>query len=140
MDKTDYFSEAGIKKTKQREALLEILEAADSPLSASQIHFLYCQKDKCACLSTTYRTLEMLNGHSIVNKIVSIENGTALYELNRHEHKHYAVCKGCHKMWDIEDCPMKDVKLATKSGDFHVTGHSLEVYGYCDDCFHNNKE
>jgi Fur family transcriptional regulator, ferric uptake regulator len=135
MDKKDCFFEKNIKKTKQRTMLLEILEAAEVPLTASEIHSLYQQKDNKAWLSTTYRTLEILTRHSIVNKFMSLENSTALYELNRHEHRHYAVCKGCHKMWDLGDCPMKDVKLSAKNGGFHVTGHSLEVYGYCDDCY-----
>lgn len=77
----------------------------------------------------------MLTRHSIVNKFISQENGAALYELNVHGHRHYAVCKGCHKMWDINECPMKDLKVSTGEVDFHVTGHSLEVYGYCSDCY-----
>jgi Fur family transcriptional regulator, ferric uptake regulator len=135
MDKRDYLAEENIKKTKQRTILLEILEEVNAPLTASQIHELYRQKDPCAWLSTTYRTLEMFTRHSIINKFISQENSTALYELNRHEHRHYAVCKDCHKMWDIDECPMRDVKVDTKDGDFHVTGHSLEVYGYCSNCY-----
>lgn len=135
MDKKDYLAEENIKKTKQRTKLLEILQEANEPLTASQLHALYQRVDPDAWLSTTYRTLEMLTRHSIVNKFISQENGAALYELNVHGHRHYAVCKGCHKMWDINECPMKDLKVSTGEVDFHVTGHSLEVYGYCSDCY-----
>jgi Fur family ferric uptake transcriptional regulator len=125
----------GIKKTKQRLALLEILEAAPVPLTASQIHALYQQKDNDAWLSTTYRTLDMFTESGIVNRLIPMDSTNAQYELNRHEHKHYAVCSGCHKRLDLESCPLKDAELDTKKGVFHVTGHRLEVYGYCEDCY-----
>lgn len=130
---------SGIKKTKQRAALLEILEDAESPLTASQIHELYRQKDSCACLSTTYRTLEMFTEKGIVSKLISMDNATATYELDTHMHKHYAVCRGCKKMIDLECCPIEHTEVKTSDGSFHVTGHRLEVYGYCDDCYLRSK-
>lgn len=125
----------GIKKTNQRLSLLEILEAAPEPLTASQIHALYQQRDKNAWLSTTYRTLDMFTENGIVNKLILMDSANAQYELNRHEHKHYAICSCCHKRMDLESCPLKEAELDTKKGVFHVTGHRLEVYGYCDDCY-----
>lgn len=129
----------GIKITKQRAALLKVLENAASPLTASQIHALYRQKDPGAWLSTTYRALETFTEKGIVTKLISMDDATASYELNRHAHKHYAVCRGCKKMIDLECCPIKDLQVKTKDGSFHVTGHRLEVYGYCDDCYLNSK-
>lgn len=125
----------GIKKTKQRLALLEILEGAAAPLTAAQIHELYRQKDKGAWLSTTYRTLDMFTENGITNKLIPMDSANAQYELNRHEHKHYAVCRGCNKRWNIESCPLEGAEIDTKKGVFHVTGHRLEIYGYCDDCY-----
>ena len=135
MEKTDYLSGRGIKKTRQRAMLLEILEEADAPLTASQIHALYSQKDESAWLSTTYRTLDLFCEKGIVNKLIPMENSSAQYELDRHVHKHYAVCKGCQKVLGIETCPMESLDINTKEGVFHITGHRLEVYGYCDDCY-----
>lgn len=125
----------GIKMTKQRAALLEILKNAEAPLTASQVHALYQQKDPAAWLSTTYRALETFTEKGLVNKTISMDDATATYEFNRHTHKHYAVCRRCKKMIDLECCPIKDLQVKTKDGSFHVTGHRLEVYGYCDDCY-----
>ncbi len=130
----------GIKMTKQRAALLEILKNEECPLTALQIHALYQQKDPRAWLSTTYRSLEMFTEKGIVNKSIPMDDATAKYELNRHTHKHYAVCRCCRKMIDLECCPIKDLQVKTKDGGFHVTGHRLEIYGYCDDCYPGNSE
>lgn len=135
MTEPDILALCGIKKTKQRLALLEILENAAAPLTASQIHALYQQKDKDAWLSTTYRTLDMFTESGVANKLIPMDGANAQYELNRHEHKHYAVCQGCNKRWNIEHCPLECVEIDTKKGAFHVTGHRLEVYGYCDECY-----
>lgn len=138
MPERDDIDLKGVKMTKQRAALLEILKSAESPLTASQIHALFQQKDPGACLSTTYRSLEMFTGKRIVNKAIPMDDATAKYELNRHTHKHYAVCRCCKKMIDLEYCPIKD-QVKTKDGNFHVTGHRLEIYGYCDDCYLGNR-
>jgi Fur family ferric uptake transcriptional regulator len=135
MPDDDCLALCGIKKTKQRLALLGILENAQSPLTAAQIHALYQRKDKDAWLSTTYRTLDMFTGCGIVSKLVPMDGLSAQYELNRHEHRHYAVCRGCNRRWDIESCPLEGTEIDTKKGVFHVTGHRLEVYGYCDECY-----
>ena len=132
MNKRDYLAEENIKKTKQRKALLEILETVRVPLTASQIHALYQKKEKSASLSTTYRILDLFCVRGITEKIISSESDSALYELSRH--KHYAVCRKCHKLWDLKGCPVKDIRLGCEEG-FHVTGHRLEVYGYCDECY-----
>jgi Fe2+ or Zn2+ uptake regulation protein len=131
--------EYGIKKTRQRLALLRIMESADKPLSAATIHALCLEKDRDAWLSTTYRTLDMFTEKGIINKTIPLEEENAVYELNRHEHRHYAVCKGCQKMMDIECCPIGELQIKTKEGAFHMTGHRLEVYGYCEECFHKQK-
>jgi Fur family ferric uptake transcriptional regulator len=134
MSGTDLLASCGIKKTKQRLALLEILENAESPLTASQIHELYLEKDKGAWMSTTYRTLDMFTECGIVDKTIPMDSSNAQFELSRNEHRHYAVCRGCNKRWNLENCPLEGAQIGAANG-FHVTGHRLEVYGYCDDCY-----
>ena len=61
-------------------------------------------------------------------------DGTVVYELNRGEHTHYAVCLECHKRIPLPSCPFAHVHLEQDTGDFTVTGHKLELYGYCKKC------
>ena len=40
----------------------------------------------------------------------------------------------CHKRIPLPSCPFAHVHLEQDTGDFTVTGHKLELYGYCKKC------
>ena len=59
------------------------------------------------------------------------------YEWKKGGHTHYAICLGCHKKVALQACPFEHLHMDTDTGDFVVTGHKLELYGYCGDCEKN---
>jgi Fur family ferric uptake transcriptional regulator len=125
---------AGIKKTRQREAVLAVLENAGRPVSASDICSQTEKNGEAVWLSTVYRILELLVRKGIAAKIAVMNSEMALYEINRSQHKHYAICVGCHKIISMNNCPLERFIPNLEDEDFHVTGHNLEIYGYCKDC------
>lgn len=122
----DLFTELHIKKTRQRAALVQALEQADKPLSAEEL------LQRCAglALSTVYRTLERLCELGAVERRMLAEEGRCVYELVSEEHAHYAICLACHEKIHLPHCPLQD---AEPEG-FRVTGHKIEIYGYCAKC------
>lgn len=129
---------AGLKKTKQRQCVLSVLEQAKKPLSAMEIGSLIEKEEGSIWLSTVYRVLELFVRENVAVKTVITDSEKALYELNRNEHKHYAVCLNCHKVVQIDFCPLEGFAPHLASNDFQVTGHKLEMYGYCKDCNEKN--
>lgn len=126
----------GLKWTKQRKHVYEVLLAASEPLSAVQIYNRVersCGEDTYA-LSTIYRILTSFEEKNLVNKTNWMGDGTVVYELNRGEHTHYAVCLECHKRIQLQSCPFAHVHMEKDAGDFTITSHKLELYGYCKDC------
>jgi Fur family ferric uptake transcriptional regulator len=124
----------GIKRTKQREAVLAVLERADGPLSAVDIRARTESDGAGVWLSTVYRILETLVRKGVVLRLAMMTGDMAVYELNRFRHRHYAVCVGCRKIISMDNCPMERFIPKIADGAFRVTGHNLEVYGYCGDC------
>lgn len=124
----------GIKKTKQREAVLRLLEAAASPLSAFQIFKQLEKGETAVSLSTVYRILELLTEKNVLIKTKVHNSDLSFYELNRPMHRHYAVCVDCHKIVVINNCPMSEFKPKLSDDEFHVLGHKVEMFGYCRDC------
>jgi len=129
---------AGIKRTRQRESILSVLRNSDNPLCAADI----CSKmdigNNGAWLSTVYRTLELFVQKGVVLKTNMINSEMAVYEINRFEHKHYAVCMNCHKVITMDNCPMENFLPELEDGDFQIMGHNLEVFGYCKNCHSND--
>lgn len=123
-----------LKRTKQRENILSVLKKAKKPLSATDICAEIEKEGGSAWLSTVYRTLELFEKKGIIVKISVMNNEMALYELNKFQHKHYAVCMGCNTIFPIPECPIRKSIPKIQDGDFKVVGHNLELYGYCRSC------
>ena len=124
----------GLKRTKTRESVLSVLEGSHSPLSAIEIFSEIENKGESIWLSTVYRVLDAFVEKGLVAKTAVLDNEIILYDLNRSGHKHYAVCIGCHKIITMTNCPMDDFKPKFKNEDIEITGHKVEIYGYCKEC------
>ena len=128
----------GIKKTRQRTDIFEILYAAEIPISANEIFLEINQRhpDEMYAISTIYRNLLAFEKASVITKYVLSTEDNAVYELKNKKHRHYAVCLICHKKFPINACPLHIIQEDIESSvpGFDITGHNLEVYGYCSDC------
>lgn len=133
-DSKNRLKSCGLKITKQRREVIGILEQSTRPLSAEGIYMKLREREEPISLSTVYRILELLVKKKLVRRISTVEECGALFELDD-AHRHYLVCLGCHKMFPLDDCPLEayEKELTRRTG-FDVTGHSLEIYGYCRDC------
>lgn len=130
----DILKREGMKSTRHRNAILLLLEQSEQPMTAEELYISLREKTATINLSTVYRTLDTFVSKKLVLKS-TLDDGKARYELNHHEHKHHLFCVGCHKVISIEDCPMGELQeIIKKRIDFDVTGHKLEIYGYCHNC------
>ncbi|MFW5889178.1 MAG: Fur family transcriptional regulator [Bacillota bacterium] len=128
-------SEAGLKKTKYRVNIIDLLQKSDSLLSADDIHKKLSVKNSSLDLSTVYRTLDKLTKNNIINKIELENESHSLYEYNREKHHHFMICKNCNKIETIYDCPLKKYEERIQANsNFFITGHKIEFYGYCKSC------
>ena len=133
----------GLKWTKQRKSVYRALWETAEPLSAGQIYQrIMADEDGKAgtgyAVSTVYRILTAFEEKGLVEKNAWMEDGTIVYSLNRGGHTHYAVCLKCHNRIPLRDCPFSHIQLEEGMEDFTVTGHKLELYGYCRDCRQEN--
>ncbi len=125
----------GLKNTKHRNSILNIIEKNAQPVTAEQIYFALVSQAISINLSSVYRVLNTLvEKHLIIKSSMAGEN-KAVFELNRFEHKHYVVCTQCKKIVAVPGCPLEEYenKLRDEIG-FDVQGHQLELYGVCRDC------
>lgn len=132
----------GIKWTKQRKSVYDVLYAAKEPLNAHQIYHLAMHHlqdegelvENNYAVSTIYRILTAFEENHIVTKSNRMDSGTFVYELERGEHTHYAVCLICKKHILLPHCPVEHIHMPQTGDEFVITGHKLELYGYCKSC------
>jgi len=120
-----------LKKTKPRVAIYEILSQSELPLSPKDILSLLTDQD--IWLSTVYRVLDQFEKDHLILRIKDPATNATLYELDRHDHKHYAVCLGCHQRFAIEACPIHE-DIHVSSDGFEIIDHRIEILGYCQAC------
>jgi len=135
--KENILSRQGCKNTRSRKAVIDVLEKAETPLSAEEIFLRIKEAGASVNLSTIYRTLELMESKGLVEKSI-MNDSRARYEMTGVGHRHHLICTNCHKMVPLDICPMesleKDVCSKTK---FDITGHKLELYGVCPECKNN---
>lgn len=137
-NKTDYADDlkaGGLKKTRHRTAILDILDQSDQPVNAEQVYLKLKEENVSINLSTVYRILDALAVKNIVTKLSLSGDNKAFFEFNRKVHRHYLVCIECKKILAINDCPLEDYeKTLEKETNFSISGHKLDIYGYCPEC------
>ena len=127
--------DSGLKKTKYRVNIIDILQKSRKLLSAQDIYEILINDKVKVNLSTVYRTLDKLTENNIINKIEIENEKQSLYEFNREDHHHFLICKNCNKIETIYHCPLHDYeKQIQEESGFQITGHKIEFYGYCKKC------
>lgn len=124
-----------LKYSRQREALINLLQKEAYPMTIDQIVEKLKENKHPMNLSTVYRIVESLYDHHIIEKNYSSVNNATLIQLHTPHHQHYLVCQMCHKMFPIENCPMHTIIDSIEdSKHFKVISHNLEIIGICEEC------
>ncbi|MCR5787003.1 MAG: transcriptional repressor [Acholeplasmatales bacterium] len=122
----------GIKQTKSRQHILDILDNSKEPMTAEDIFRELINEE--INLSTVYRTLNAFYEQSIVYKEID-KDGKALFMILREKHKHVLICTKCGKKIFLKECPYKNIdnEILKETG-FKIENHNIEIYGLCQDC------
>lgn len=133
MEPTEILRGHGLKVTKPRTAILELLVNNEHGLDAEKIKKTI-EKDKLFIdLSTVYRTLDTFESKGIVSKF-DLGDKKYNYKIKLHTHSHNLECEICGKNFDLE-CPMNIFEdMITKETGFYLTNHKIELKGVCKNC------
>ena len=122
-----------MKNTKQRAAILQVLEESADPMSAEEVYQALHGREPSLALSTVYRNLERFCADNLVQRETT-GDGPVRYAPAR-RHSHYLVCTQCAARVKLDGCPLAQLEegLARDTG-FSIEGHSLTIYGKCPRC------
>jgi Fe2+ or Zn2+ uptake regulation protein len=127
-------SDAKLKRTTPRLAVVALLADKHVPLSAQQIHKLLGKK-KGIDLVTIYRTLTSFEKAGVVKR-VDLRKDVIFYELNVDDH-HHVICLDCKKVSDFIGCDA-DILIAKALKQVKnfklVSHHSFDLFGICNTC------
>lgn len=121
------------KRSKQRDAILEVLHSTKAHPTADIIYAEVRKKIPNISLGTVYRNLAKLSED---NTIIKVNAGTGVEHFDGTPTPHYhVVCTECGAIDDIEADPLEEVNAwAAKIFKGEIYKHSTIFFGKCEKC------
>ena len=126
----------GVRLTKQRRQVLEIVWAGHAPVGAYHILAALSVLDgRAAAPPTVYRALDFLQAHGLVHKIESRKAYVGCQNPGEAHVGQFLICEGCGNAAEIDSRTITSViEVQAKEVGFSVEGITLEVHGHCSIC------
>ena len=124
----------GRRTTRQRSALLALLDELDGFRSAQDLHALLRERGDSVGLATIYRALQSMVDDGQLDVLRSAD-GEAGYRRCSPSHHHHLVCRSCGRTVEVTDPPVERwaARVAAEHG-FADVQHQVEVFGTCAGC------
>ncbi|PRX47092.1 Fur family zinc uptake regulator [Prauserella shujinwangii] len=130
----------GRRATRQRAAVVELLNDVDDFRSAQELHDELRRRGEGIGLTTVYRTLQSLSEAGEID-VLRTDSGEAIYRRCSSHHHHHLVCRHCGYTVEIEGPTVERwaEKIASGNG-FSDISHTVEIVGTCSACARNGRE
>ncbi|WP_205669305.1 Fur family transcriptional regulator [Amycolatopsis suaedae] len=124
----------GRRATKQRAAVVELLDDTDDFRSAQELHDELRKRGEGIGLTTVYRTLQSLSEAGEID-VLRTDSGEAIYRRCSSHHHHHLVCRHCGFTVEVEGPAVERWadKVAAENG-FSDVSHTVEIMGTCATC------
>ena len=131
-----YLRQNGLKKTYQKDLILEIFLSTEGHLSVEDIYSLVKRKDKKVGVVAVFRTLKSLVACGIAREITLGDGLTRFEHCYHHPHHHHIVCTECHKAIEYVSPELERIQdEIIRKYRFHPIHSRFQTYGICEDCY-----
>jgi Fur family ferric uptake transcriptional regulator len=138
---TDELKQAGLKATRPRLMILQLLEDAEERhLTAEGVYRSLLEAGEEVGLATVYRVLTQFEQAGLVKRH-HFDGERAFFELDEHKHHDHMVCMRCGKVEEFVNDEIERLQreVADEHG-FKLTDHRMELYGLCAECQKEKEE
>ena len=123
-----------LKRSEQREAILEAFLRSERHLSVDDLLALAQKRRPDVGRTTVYRTLKLLKEAGLATELVLQGETRFEREHNRRHHDHF-ICKTCGAIFEFSSDEIERIQdeVAANLG-FVIAGHRHQIFGYCRNC------
>ena len=133
----DTLRERGVRLTRQRRIILELIDRTGEHLDAEQLYQLARRQDPKINRVTVYRTLKLLKDWGLIDELDLMHfNGEQHYYETRLKQEHaHIVCLRCGKVEEFFGEPLQRLRRQIEEHfGFQILVARTEVGGYCAHC------
>ncbi len=133
----DSLKEKGVRLTRQRKILLDLIDESGQHLDAERLYTLAREKDPKLNRVTVYRTLKLLKEGGLVDELdLMHHDGDQHYYETRLKQEHaHVICLRCGKIEEFFGDLLQKMREQIESHfGFEIVLSRTEVGGYCSHC------
>jgi Fur family transcriptional regulator, ferric uptake regulator len=134
---SDSLKERGIRLTRQRQILLDLIDQSGEHLDAERLFKMAKQRDPKLNRVTVYRTLKLLKTGGLVDELDLMHYGgdQHYYETRMKQEHAHVICLRCGKVEEFFGEPLLKLRRTIESHfAFQILLARTEVGGYCSHC------
>jgi Fur family ferric uptake transcriptional regulator len=127
----------GIRLTRQRRVLLQVMETARRHLDAGEILDRAQKIDSQITRVTVYRTIDLLKRQGLIDELdlLHLRGDRHFYESHGPRDHIHVACMGCGKVREFESQLYEQLKKQiSQDCGIEITVSRTEVGGFCADC------
>jgi Fur family ferric uptake transcriptional regulator len=125
---------SGYRITPQREMIIEAIVHNGDHINAEQIFAHVQEKSRSVNIATVYRTLDMLVGEGLANRI-DLGQGRVIYATYQHGPHIHLVCRQCGRVTDADQNLLISLnKQLNAEYQFAADLQHISVLGLCSHC------
>ena len=123
------------RRTRQGDAVLNVVLASDNFRSAQDIHAALRASGETVGLTTVYRHLALLTEEGRLDALQTADGELVYRRCHSESHHHHVVCRRCGRGTAVE-LPDLERWAETKASDLGYSDltHTVEIFGVCADC------
>ena len=129
-----YLVKNRLKRSDQREAILDTFLRSERHLSVDDLLRLVQKRRSDIGRTTVYRTLKLLQAAGLAQELVLQGQTRFEREYKRQHHDHF-ICKSCGEIFEFSSAEIERIQdeIAADIG-FVIDGHRHQIFGFCRRC------
>ncbi len=129
-----YLTRAGLKSTRQRDAILRAFQASGRHPTVWQLHQQVVQEERRVDVATVFRTLKLLcrAGLAVERRFA---HGLTRYEAAPGQPHHHLICTHCGHIEEFQHDGLERIQAeVARRARFSLAEGRIELYGTCPEC------
>lgn len=130
-----YLKEKGLKRTSERDRILEEIFATEGHFEADELTYSLRQKGEKISRATVYRTLPLLVKAGLIKEVIHGEKHQHYEHVHDGERHDHLICLLCGKIIEFEEPSLRKMEnqICQQNG-FTPKKILFEIFGYCREC------
>ena len=131
---SSYLTQHRLKRSEQREVILDTFLRSDRHFSVDDLLQLVQKRRPDIGRTTVYRTLKLLQSAGLAQELV-LQGQTRFERDYKRKHHDHFICNSCGDIFEFSNAEIERIQdeVAADFG-FTIQGHRHQIYGLCRRC------